>query len=85
MQSKKISDNLEAVKAELEGLEKQFEVAKEEVKKPFSKEQELKEKTDRLNVLNGLLNVDKRDNELADDAPDEGEELPDRNPKELER
>ena len=81
----KISDNLEAVKAELEGLEKQFEVAKEEVKKPFSKEQELKEKTDRLNVLNGLLNVDKRDNELVDDAPDEGEELPDRNPKELER
>lgn len=81
----KISDNIEAVKAELEGLEKQFEVAKEEVKKPFSKEQELKEKTDRLNVLNGLLNVDKRDNELADDAPDEGEELPDRNPKELER
>ena len=81
----KISDNLEAVKAELEGLEKQFEVAKEEVKKPFSKERELKEKTDRLNVLNALLNVDKRDNELADDAPDEGEELPDRNPKELER
>ena len=81
----KISDNLEAVKAELEGLEKQFEVAKEEVKKPFSKEQELKEKTDRLNVLNGLLNVDKRDNELVDDAPDEGEELPDRNLKELER
>ena len=27
----------------------------------------------------------KRDNELADDAPDEGKELPDRNPKELER
>ena len=50
-----------------------------------AKEQELKEKTDRLNVLNGLLNVDKRDNELADDAPDEGEELPERSPKELER
>ena len=81
----KIGDKLEAVKAELEGLEKQFEVAKEEVKKPFSKEQELKEKTGRLNVLNGLLNVDKRDNELADDAPDEGEELPERSPKELER
>ena len=81
----KISEHLETVKAELEGLEKQFEVAKEEVKKSFSKEQELKEKTDRLNVLNGLLNVDKRENELADDAPDEGEELPDRNPKELER
>lgn len=81
----KISEHLETVKAELEGLEKQFEVAKEEVKKLFSKEQELKEKTDRLNVLNGLLNVDKRENELADDEPDEGEEPPERNPKELER
>ena len=81
----KISEHLETVKAELEGLEKQFEVAKEEVKKPFAKEQELKEKTDRLNVLNGLLNVDKRENELADDAPDEGEESPERNPRELER
>lgn len=81
----KISEHLETAKVELEGLEKQFEVAKEEVKKPFSKEQELKEKTDRLNVLNGLLNVDKRDNELADDAPDEGEELPERSSKDLER
>ena len=78
----KISEHLETAKVELEGLEKQFEVAKEEVKKPFSKEQELKEKTDRLNVLNGLLNVDKRDNELADD---EGEELPERSSKDLER
>ena len=81
----KTSEHLETVKAELEGLEKQLEVAKVEVKKPFVKEQELKEKTDRLNALNGLLNVDKRDNELVDDAPDEGEELPERNPKELER
>ncbi|GEM_PF-392314 len=81
----KISDNLKAVKAELEGLEKQFEVDKEEVKKPFSKEQELKEKTDRLNVLNSLLNVDKRDNELADDAPDDGEEPPEKKPRDLER
>ena len=81
----KISEHLETAKVELEGLEKQFEVAKEEDKKPFSKEQELKEKTDRLNVLNGLLNVDKRDNELADDAPDEGEELPERSSKDLER
>ena len=52
----KISDNLEAVKAELEGLEKQFEVAKEEVKKPFSKEQELKEKTETQKILNEQLN-----------------------------
>ena len=74
-----------AIKAELDGLEKQFEIAKVEVKKPFAKEQELKEKTDRLNVLNGLLNVDKRDNELADDEPGEVEEAPERKEKDLER
>ena len=34
---------------------------------------------------NGRKTQYKRDNELADDAPDEGKELPDRNPKELER
>jgi N12 class adenine-specific DNA methylase/adenine-specific DNA methylase len=81
----KISERLEAIKAELDGLEKQFEIAKVEVKKPFAKEQELKEKTDRLNVLNGLLNVDKRDNELADDEPGEVEEAPERKEKGLER
>ena len=81
----KIAERLENVRVVLEDLEKQFAVAKEEVRKPFSKERELKEKTDRLNVLNGLLNVDKRDNELADDAPDEGEELPERSSKDLER
>ena len=81
----KISERLEAIKAELDGLEKQFEIAKVEVKKPFAKEQELKEKTDRLNVLNGLLNVDKRDNELADDEPGEVEGAPERKEKDLER
>ena len=81
----KISERLVAIKAELDGLEKQFEIAKVEVKKPFAKEQELKEKTDRLNVLNGLLNVDKRDNELADDEPGEVEEAPERKEKDLER
>lgn len=81
----KISERLEAIKAELDGLEKQFEIAKVEVKKPFAKEQELKEKTDRLNVLNGLLNVDKRDNELADDEPGEVEETTERKEKDLER
>ena len=30
----------------------------------------------RLNVLNGLLNVDKRENELVDGAPDEGDSVP---------
>ena len=38
-----------------------------------------------MNVLNGLLNVDKRDNELADDEPGEAEEAPERKEKDLER
>ena len=50
--------------------------AKAEVEKPFDKEEELTEKTNRLNVLNGLLNVDKRENELVDGAPDEGDSVP---------
>lgn len=46
------------------------------MEKPFDKEEELTEKTNRLNVLNGLLNVDKRENELVDGAPDEGDSVP---------
>ena len=46
------------------------------LRKPFDKEEELTEKTNRLNVLNGLLNVDKRENELVDGAPDEGDSVP---------
>ena len=53
--------------------------------KPFDKEQELTEKTERLCVLNGLLNVDKKQNEIVDGEPDEGEEAPARKDKERER
>ena len=72
----KIPEQLEAKKQELETLEQQFATAKKEVEKPFDKEEELTEKTNRLNVLNGLLNVDKRENELVDGAPDEGDSVP---------
>ena len=70
---------------ELDNLKKQFETAKVDVERLFPQEEELKAKTDRLNELNALLNVDKRENEIAGDEPDEGEELPERSPKELER
>lgn len=72
----KISERLEAKSRELSTLEQQFATAKAEVEKPFDKEEELTEKTNRLNVLNGLLNVDKRENELVDGAPDEGDSVP---------
>ena len=66
----KIPERLEAKKQELQTVEQQFATAKMEVEKPFDKEKELTEKTNRLNVLNGLLNVDKRENVIID-APDE--------------
>lgn len=72
----KIPERLEAKSRELSTLEQQFATAKAEVEKPFDKEEELTEKTNRLNVLNGLLNVDKRENELVDGAPDEGDSVP---------
>lgn len=72
----KIPERLEAKSRELSTLEQQFATAKAEVEKPFDKEEELTEKTNRLNVLNGLLNVDKRENELVDSAPDEGDSVP---------
>ena len=81
----KISERLEVKKQELEMNEQQFAIAKQEVEKPFDKEQELTEKTNRLNVLNGLLNVDKRENELVDSAPEEGDELIEKKQKEYER
>lgn len=54
------------------------------MEKPFDKEQELTEKTERLSVLNGLLNVDKKQNEIVDGEIDEVEP-PARKEKELER
>lgn len=44
----------------LETLQQQLEAAKEEVAKPFAKEQELAEKTKRLTELNALLNMDEK-------------------------
>ena len=76
---------LEMNEMELDNIKKQFETAKVDVERPFPQEEELKAKTDRLNELNALLNVDKRENEIVGGEPDEGEELPERSPKELER
>ena len=81
----KISERLEGKKQELSTLEQQFVTAKAEVEKPFDKEEELTEKTNRLNVLNGLLNVDKRENELVDGTPDEGDSVPVSKERDYER
>ena len=66
-------DRLAACTEQLENTKTQMENAKTEVQKPFPQEAELAEKMKRLDELNILLNMDKRDNEIADDCPDEGE------------
>ena len=70
---------LERAVSDLENIQKQFETAKVEVQKPFSQEEELQTKTARLNELNALLDVDKRDNELVGgEQSDVGDDAPDR-------
>lgn len=53
-----IAENLEQNKSKLENLTAQMEEAKLEVKRPFPQEQELAEKSSRLNVLRIALNMD---------------------------
>ena len=76
---------LEMNEMELDNIKKQFETAKVDVERPFPQEEKLKAKTDRLNELNALLNVDKRENEIVGGEPDEGEEPPEKKPRDLER
>ena len=63
-------------KEKLKNLEIQVENAKQEIAKPFPREEELKEKSARLDQLNILLNMDKRENEIVDGVQDEGEIQP---------
>ena len=65
-------------KEKLKNLEIQVEIAKQEVEKPFPREEELKEKSARLDQLNILLNMDKRENEIVDGVQDDGEIQPQR-------
>ena len=82
-------DNLEIrlnqAKADLDNIKKQLDTAKVEVEKPFAQEDELKQKTARLNELNALLNVDKRENEIVGGEPDEGYNAPEKKRDNRER
>lgn len=53
-----IDEELQNTRADLENLTAQMEEAKVEVQRPFPQEQELNEKTSRLNVLRIALNMD---------------------------
>ena len=72
-------------KEKLKNLEIQVENAKQEIAKPLPREEELKEKSARLDQLNILLNMDKRENEIVDGVPEEGEIQPQRESRGWER
>jgi len=68
-------DRLKSCKSLLENVCQQMEAAKVEVETPFPREDELKAKSARLDELNILLNLDKKENEIVDGdrADDDGE------------
>ncbi len=81
----KLPDNLIRCRERLETLKTQLETAKVEAVKQFPQEQELAEKTARLGELNALLDMDKKDKVLLDEAQDEMEAEPEHRKTERER
>ena len=74
----KLPVRLEAAKTKKAETIAQLETAKEEIKKPFAFEDELKEKTERLNALNIELNLNEKDTSVMDTEPEQTEEQPER-------
>lgn len=61
-----IGKRIALTQSELAGLHEQVENAKAQLAKPFPDEAELTEKSRRLDELNAELNMDQRENEIAD-------------------
>ncbi len=72
----KLPAKLEAAKTRKEETVAQLETAKIEVEKPFAFEDELKEKTERLNELNIELNLNEKENAVIDDEPEQNNDEP---------
>ena len=81
----RFNESLEVARSSLEDTKNQLETAQKEVAKPFVQEEELKVKLARLDELNILLNMDKKENEIVGGEPDEGEASDKRNIKSYER
>ena len=75
--------DLTSAQNDLATYEAQLASAKIEVEKPFPQEDELKTKSARLDELNILLNMDKRESEIVDE--DVGDEAPARDGPDRER
>ena len=81
----KIPARLEAAKTRKAETMEQLANAKTEVLKPFAYEDELKEKTDRLNALNIELNLDEKDTPVMDTEPEQENEQPEKKTQNRER
>ena len=75
----------QACREKLSDLHNQLETARVEVLKPFPREEELQTKLARLEELNALLNMDKREPEVIGDTEMPEEPPPARKTTELER
>ena len=80
-----MEERLIANQEQLENTKVQLANAKAEVEKPFAKEDELKTKMARLDELNILLNMDKKESEIVDGEPDESTPPPERDSSDRER
>ena len=65
-----IAGEVVLLRAEIADNQEQMERARADMEAPFSKEDELTQKTARLKQLNILLNMDQKDKNLIDDSPE---------------
>ena len=69
-------ERLTRCEAQLDNVHQQLEAAKIEAEAPFPQEDELKAKSARLDELNILLNLDKKENEIVDGDRADDDEAP---------
>jgi len=69
-----IEEEIGTVQKNLENLQRQLENAKADLEKPFDREDELAEKTRRLNQLNILLNMSEKDSSIIDTEPEDNQQ-----------
>ena len=79
-----MGERMISCREQLENTNVQLANAKQEVEKPFPQEDELKTKSARLDELNILLNMDKKESEIVEGELDEGDS-PAREPSDRER
>ena len=61
-----LEDKQAGCRDKLSEIKAQYQNAKKEVQKPFSREEELREKSERLEELNALLSLDEKDSSLLE-------------------